>query len=117
MTQWFVRPVDPITCIGKSNLKKSKTRQSAVGQFLTVLSDAGAEMGKERGDTGRLLTIFNLKLESTKKIESADFVVGVGAAGTTDGPLTVVKTADPNVTHPLRQMDVLSKRKPSAGQS
>jgi len=102
-------PVDPITYISSTAPKKGKRKKTAVGQFLTLLSEATAEIGKAKGDTGRLLTIFNLKLESTKKIKNADFVVGVGSADTTDGPLTVVKTADPNVTHPLRQMEVLDK--------
>jgi hypothetical protein len=43
---------------------------------------------------------------TTKKIEKADVVVGVCKAGEEPGPLAVVKTVDPNVTHPLRRKEV-----------
>jgi hypothetical protein len=64
------------------------------------VQDAGA-------DTGRLMTVFKVKLESTKKIDNADVVVGIDKAGVSSGPLAIVKTQDPNITHPLRQKEVL----------
>lgn len=100
-------PIDPITYISSQESLGTKHRQSPVRHFLSALLDATKEVAKAGKDTGRLLTSFNLKLESTKKIKKADFVVGVGAAGAASGPLTIVKTADPNITHPLRQKEIL----------
>jgi hypothetical protein len=80
---------------------------AAVKQFLASLAAAAQEVEKTNGDSGRLLTVFTIKLESTKKIEKADVVVGVkaaaAAAAASEGPLVVTKTMDPNITHPLRQ--------------
>lgn len=60
-------------------------------------------------DTGRLMTIFNVKLEAVKKIGNADVVVGVDKSSKEDEPLVVVRNQDPNKSHPLRRMDVLNK--------
>lgn len=103
-------PVDPITYISSQENLGLKQRRSPVGHFLSALLDATTEVAKAGKDTGRLLTTFTMKLESTKKIKKADFVVGVGAAGVVSGPLTIVKTADPNVTHPLRQKEILEAK-------
>jgi len=55
------------------------------------------------------LTIFTVKLESVKKIGDADVVMGVKKANGEEGPLTVIRTQDPNITHPLRQTDIVKK--------
>lgn len=108
-------PIDPITYIsGKSTTGPS---HKAVRQFLQELKIAADEVKKAGMDTGRLLTIFNVKLESTKKIEKADILVGVTAGHTVEGPLTVVKTVDPNVSHPLRQKDIVTKIETVHGRS
>src|SRR5207244_935432 len=44
-----------------------------------------------------------------KKIEKADVIVGVVKASATEGPLAIVKAVDPNVSHPLRQKEILQK--------
>lgn len=99
-------PVDAIAYItGQSCGKKT----DAVRQFLSELMAATRELKEEDEDTGRLLTIFNVKLESTKKIGDADVVVGVKQAEGSEGPLAVVRTQDPNKTHPLRHADVLKR--------
>lgn len=101
-------PISPIEFIsGKTNGGKHPT--AAVRQFLLELKSALDEVEKASADTGRLLTVFTVKLESTKKIEKADVVVGVRKAGEELGPLAVVRTIDPNVTHPLRRKEVVEK--------
>lgn len=100
-------PIDPITYI--SGKTSAGAHNSAVRQFLQELKFSADEVKKAGMDTGRLLTIFNVKLESTKKIEKADILVGVAGATTVEGPLTVVKTVDPNISHPLRQKDIVTK--------
>jgi hypothetical protein len=73
------------------------------------LRAAAREVEEAGADTGRLMTAFTVKLESTKKIERADIVVGVEKTGTGSGPLAVYKTIDPNISHPLQQRDLVQK--------
>lgn len=97
-------PIDALTYIsGKSPSKKT----TAVSQFISELSNAVDELARENQDTGRLLTIFDVKLESVKKIDNADMVIGISQEA--DGPLAIVRTQDPNKSHPLRQTEVLEK--------
>ena len=102
-------PIDAIEYISGTTGKPAKGG-AAVKQFLASLATAAHEVEKANADSGRLLTVFTIKLESTKKIEKADVVVGVkSAAAAAEGPLVVTKTMDPNITHPLRQKEVIEK--------
>lgn len=99
-------PVDPIDYIfGKGVHAK---QSSAVKQFLAQIANSTQLLEAQKQDTGRLLTIFKVKLESTKKIVNADVVVGVEkAADGAKGPLVVTRNTDPNETHPLLTMAVV----------
>lgn len=101
-------PVDVISYIsGKSSTKMT----GAVRQFLSELASAVNELKEAGEDSGRLLTVFNVKLESIKKIGDADVVMGVQKNEEEGGPLTVIRTQDPNITHPLRQTDIVGSKK------
>jgi hypothetical protein len=102
-----VRP--PIDIISYISGKSGSNMTNAVRQFLSELASAVDELNQTGQDTGRLLTIFNVKLESVKKIGDADVTVGIKKVEGEDAPLTVVRIQDPNFTHPLRQKDVLEK--------
>lgn len=102
-------PVDIIAYISSDKDFKGKKKSDAVRQFLSELAESANEIKKADGDTGRLLTVFNVKLESVKKIGDADVIVGVTKAENFEGPLTVVRTQDPNITHPLRQKTIVSE--------
>jgi hypothetical protein len=99
-------PIDPIRYIAKQP-PTGKEKSAAVRQFLTELARSTEELESAGVDTARFLTVFSVRLESTKKIERADVVVGVQAQTAEAGPLVVTRTADPNVTHPLRARDVV----------
>jgi hypothetical protein len=101
-------PVDPIQYISRAS-SETKRGGSAVRQFLSEIAGVMKETEDKGIDTSRLLTVFTVKLESIKKIEAADFVVGVGKTGSLSGPLTIIKRTDPNVSHPLRQKDVVKE--------
>jgi hypothetical protein len=73
------------------------------------LARAADEVKSANEDSGRLLTVFNVKLESVKKIGDADVTIAVKKAEGDEGPLAITRTQDPNITHPLRQMDVIEK--------
>jgi hypothetical protein len=80
----------------------------AVDEFLKKIESAAADLADEEADTGRLLTIFDVSLQSTKKIDKADIVVGVDHEVNNE-PFLVMKTLDPNKSHPLRRKDALEK--------
>ncbi|MFC1596347.1 DUF3644 domain-containing protein [Planctomycetota bacterium] len=101
-------PVDPIQYISQGGGPQRGTNP-AVSQFISEIAAATEEVEAASGDTGRLMTFFAVKLESTKKIEKADVVVGIQKADSSSGPLAIVKTQDPNISHPLRQTDVLKE--------
>ncbi|EQD77351.1 hypothetical protein B1B_01109 [mine drainage metagenome] len=102
------QPIDPIQYLTTTAEGAQKARP-AVRQYVTEILTAARELKDGKVDTGRFLTVFNVKLESVKKIGEADVVVGVVKAGDSSGPLVVEKTVDPNISHPLRQKDVLSR--------
>lgn len=107
---WQVMPIGirPSVDIVHYLSGKSPTKMtSAVRQFLSELArsfDAVRDAGLE---PLKLLTVFDVKMESVKKVSQADVVVGVTRSESGAGPLAVVRTQDPNTTHPLRQMDIV----------
>ena len=99
-------PIDAVSYIAGTSDAKMTT---AVRQFLSELARSTKEIAESNEDTGRLLTIFSVKLESIKKIGEADVVVAIDNDATQSGPLTIVRTQDPNKSHPLRQSDVVQR--------
>ncbi len=98
-------PIDPITYIKKPTSEKGKVT-SAVAQFIAEMNKSLRTLEEQGEDTGRLLTIYNIKLESTKKIEKADLIVGIGVEQPDEGPLIIDRRVDPNISHPLNQKHV-----------
>jgi hypothetical protein len=99
----FAAPPDPIKLLGSPG-----QHTAAVAEFLHVISDTTRELEKDGVDTGRFLTVFEINLQSTKKIESADIVAGV-QGDASSGLLLVSKKVDPNNSHPHRTKDVLER--------
>ncbi len=103
-------PIDPVEYIRRATSAEGKTTK-AVKQFIHELAKTTQELEKVGADTGRLLTVFSVKLESTKKISNADVVAGVEKADTGTGPLLIERKSDPNITHPLRQKEIIEQVK------
>jgi hypothetical protein len=101
-------PIDPIQFIERTTQSHAKVRP-AVRQYVDEILTTARELKTGGADTGRFLTVFNVKLESVKKIGDADVVVGVTKPAGEGGPLVVERTLDPNVSHPLRQKEVLQR--------
>jgi hypothetical protein len=80
---------------------------TAVEEFLTAIRAAAADLEAEGVDTGRLLTAFNVSLQSMKKIEQADIVVGVD--GDAKESVLVNRVLDPNRSHPYRRKEALER--------
>jgi hypothetical protein len=99
-------PIDPVEFLkrpaGSGKDKALLEFSASVRQLVTDLEGEGA-------DTGRLMTVFNVHLISTKKISSADLVVGVDGTAGGGTPMLVQRVADPNVTHPYREVDIVGR--------
>lgn len=97
----FSAPPDPISFLGSNSVQKP-----AVLEFLSVISETTKELEAANIDTGRFLTVFEVNLQSTKKIASADIVVGVD--GEKSGSILLVsKKLDPNKSHPHPRKAIL----------
>ncbi len=101
-------PIDPVTYIARKREETGKV-SNAVVQYLAELARAVQEVEAAGKDTGRLLSVFVVRIESIKKIEQADVLVGLGGGGANPGALAIIRRQDPNVTHPLRQLDIVGK--------
>ncbi|MEU4129290.1 DUF3644 domain-containing protein [Streptomyces wuyuanensis] len=101
-------PVDPIKFMKGAHGASHKSR--AVQDFLAFLKERTDTLEAQGVDTDRLLTVFGVSLQSIKKIDKADIVVGVTSQELADA-IVVDRKVDPNVSHPFRQKDVLPKLK------
>ncbi|MFH9804005.1 DUF3644 domain-containing protein [Streptomyces albidoflavus] len=101
-------PVDPIRFMKNGSGEVPKSR--AVQDFLAYLKEKSDALESDGIDTERLLTVFDVSLQSIKKIDKADIVVGVTAEELADA-VVVSRKVDPNISHPYRQKDVLPKLK------
>jgi len=98
----FQTPVSPIKTL------KKPSKNIYVNNFQKSLEETVTKLESENHDTGRLLSIFNIRLESVKKISSADFTVGID---NTEKNKIVHRRTDPNKTHPYRMKDIVSTKK------
>jgi len=95
---------DPIQFLGSGRSDNSKP---AIAEFLRVISETTTELERAGIDTGRFLTVFQVILQSTKKIQSADIVAGV-TADAPKGMLLISKKVDPNKSHPHRRKEIMA---------
>jgi len=98
---------DPIEFLQRA--KSDPPRNKAVAQFLRRLSQATKELEEQSFDTSRFLTVFTVKLNSVRKVSSADIVVGVKGLADNEEPLIIEKRVDPNISHTLRRKDILAE--------
>lgn len=99
-------PIDPVKFMKSGSSDKRHSR--AVQDFLSLLKKKTEALDDEGVDTGRLLTTFDVTLQSVKKVSAADIVVGVTSEELAD-TVIVSRRVDPNLSHPYRQKDVLPK--------
>jgi hypothetical protein len=102
-------PIDPITYLGGT--QPGAKRSTAVDEYLAAIRQAAQTLEDEGIDTGRLLTSFDVSLQSTKKVTKADITVGVDASDSA-APVIVTRKVDPNLSHPYLLKDVIKKLKP-----
>ena len=96
---------DPIEYLQRSTANQPKNK--AVAQYLRRISNATMNLQAKNQDTGRFLTVFSVAFQSVKKLTTADIITGIDS----QNPNTSVaeRKVDPNVSHPLRQRDILTE--------
>ncbi len=99
-------PADPVAFLN-AEPGTSKTSE-ATRQFHEGLRQVVGELEADNRDTGRFMTIFSVSLQSTKKVASSDFIVGVEGASGGGRPILVQQRVDPNKSYPYRRMDIIS---------
>lgn len=104
-------PVDPVRYLSSGGAPTGKKAAGAVQEFLQEVQTAHEHL---KADSSRLLTIYSVNLQSTKKLSDADVTVGI--TGVDNESATIVhKKVDPNKSHPYRQKDVLPLLRPELG--
>lgn len=88
---------DPIKFLQKTNINPPKNK--TVARFLREIAEVTSHLEANNFDTGRFLTIFQVKMQSVKKVSSADIVFPIAANG--DESAVIERPVDPNISHPL----------------
>ncbi len=101
-------PVDPIAYLSGAR-KGGRATQTAVNRFLTGLQARMRQLDAVGVSTQRLLTIHDVALQSVKKVEHADVVIGVDASVGGGNPVLIERPTDPKLSHPLRQNQLLKE--------
>jgi len=99
-------PIGPLEYLS-GHRSASNSKNPAVEEFVLAIQNAAKELESKGIGTECLLTIFDVSLQSTKKIAAADIVVGIDPGERVDSYL-VKQILDPNRSHPLRRKDVIS---------
>lgn len=113
---WSILPIGtnpPIDLISYLSEPTGKDISEPAKQFLSKLTKANRRVVNSNNDSGRLMTAFKVQLVSVKNERDADARVKVLGGEEKGGSSVVHKTLDPNVTHPLRQCEVIKKIKKS----
>lgn len=106
---WRLLPLGakaPADAVQFMKVDRNATMVSEVEEFINELRhlmDAAQAAGS---DMGRVATVYDIHLQSQKKLTSADLVVAVSP--TADGQIAIRKT-DPNQTHPYSATELLTK--------
>lgn len=92
-------PTDQIEFLGPAN-RSDADAKSATLEFLKRLRDALDRLETAGADVSRVATTYDVTLQSVKKIEAADIVLGVDASGTADR-VFIKQRSDPNQDFPF----------------
>jgi hypothetical protein len=101
-------PIDPVQYLQSATDSDGQYNTSnAVGDFIDIIRSAQSQAAEDGTDINRVLTLYSVNLQSTKKLTDAHLVVGVKGDEDAGSATVIHRRQDPNETHPLRQMDVL----------
>lgn len=106
---WQLLPLGataPADAVQFMKVDKNVTMVAEVEDFINELRSLMDETQKAGGDMGRVAVVYDIHLQSQKKLSSADLLVAVSP--TADGQVAIRKT-DPNQTHPYSATELLRK--------
>ncbi|GAF48826.1 DUF3644 domain-containing protein [Rhodococcus wratislaviensis] len=106
---WQLLPLGataPADAVHFMRVDTSATVVTEVQDFIDELRGYMDEAEAAGSDLARVATVYDIHLQSVKKLESADLLVAVSP--TADGQVVLKKT-DPNQTHPYSMTELLSK--------
>lgn len=104
---WKLLPLGiapPVSALDYLRGARSGDNPAAVDDFIRRLSEEISAVEESGGDTGKVFTVFDVSLETVKKMESADVVVGVSDRD--PGTFVVQRPLDPNRS-PLSMMEAV----------
>jgi len=104
MVHFQVPAENPIEFLKNQRSNKSKY----VTEYINIISETTRILEDESIDTGRFLTVFTINLQSIKKIQHSDIVVGVSGDNSI-GPRLITRRVDPNLSHPYLRKDIMSR--------
>ncbi|MGX1575960.1 DUF3644 domain-containing protein [Cellulosimicrobium funkei] len=106
---WQLLPLGataPADAVQFMKVDKNATMVAEVQQFIDELRKFMDDAEGAGSDMARVATVYDINMQSVKKMTSADLVVAVSP--TADGQVVLRKT-DPNQTHPFSSTDLLAK--------
>jgi hypothetical protein len=106
---WQLLPLGataPADAVQFMKVDKNATMVAEVEGFIRELRNLMDDAQASGSDMGRVATVYDINLQSVKKMTSADLVVAVSP--TADGQIAVRKT-DPNETHPYSAKELLRR--------
>ncbi|MCA4757069.1 DUF3644 domain-containing protein [Mycolicibacterium fortuitum] len=106
---WQLLPLGataPADVVQFMRVDNNATMVAEVQQFIEELRRLMDEAEAAGSDLARIATVYDINLQSVKKVTSADLVVAVSP---TAGGQVVLRKTDPNQTHPYSQKELLAK--------
>ncbi|NQX30083.1 DUF3644 domain-containing protein [Microbacteriaceae bacterium VKM Ac-2854] len=104
---WQLLPLGataPADAVQFMKIEKNATMVAEVEDFINELRHLMDDAQAAGSDMGRIATMYDIHMQSQKKLSSADLVVAVSP--TADGQIVIRKT-DPNQTHPFSATNLL----------
>jgi hypothetical protein len=104
---WQLLPLGataPADAVQFMKVDKNATMVAEVQEFIDELRHLMDEVEAAGSDMTRVATVYDINMQSVKKMTSADLVVAISS--TADGQVVVRKT-DPNQTHPFSMTELL----------
>lgn len=106
---WQLLPLGataPADAVQFMKVDKNATMVAEVQQFIDELRSFMDEAESAGSDMARVATVYDINMQSVKKMTSADLVVAVSP--TADGQV-VMRKSDPNQTHPYSTTELLQR--------
>ncbi len=106
---WQLLPLGataPADAVQFMKVDKNATMVAEVQQFIDELRHFMDEAESAGSDMARVATVYDINMQSVKRLTKADLVVAVSP--TADGQVVVRKT-DPNQTHPFSATELIAK--------